>query len=150
MQKRHCIALSKSLQEWRNIWKWQYFVAGGVCEGSTFCFIIASSLANTLTGRYVPRERSGTTRGYNPKYRARYNVCEDTCQTICLTDFYCNCCTCKSGFYGLVCKTSSLKPQEALYLLVKEERYRSLFYMPLYTIHTICWRYWYRLQIKCD
>jgi hypothetical protein len=25
-------------------------------------------------------------------------VCEDTCQTICLTDFYCNCCTCNSSF----------------------------------------------------
>jgi hypothetical protein len=33
--------------------------------------------------------------------------------TICLTDIYCNCCTCKS---------SSLKPQQALNLLVKEER----------------------------
>jgi hypothetical protein len=41
--------------------------------------------------------------------------------------------------------------QEALNLLVTEERYWALFYMPLYTrFYTICWMYWYRLQIKWD
>jgi hypothetical protein len=44
----------------------------------------------------------------------------------------------------------SEKPPEALNLLVTEERYWALFYMPLYTLYTICWMYWYRLQIKWD
>jgi hypothetical protein len=36
----------------------------------------------------------------------------------------------------------SRKPQEALNLLVTEERYWALFYMPLYTcFYTICWMY---------
>jgi hypothetical protein len=35
--------------------------------------------------------------------------------------------------------------------IITEERYWALFYMPLYTsFYTICWMYWYRLQIKCD
>jgi hypothetical protein len=57
------------------------------------------------------------------------------------------------------------KPQEALNLLVTEERYWALFYMPslteerywalflhatVYFFYTICWMYWYRLQIKWD
>jgi hypothetical protein len=36
-------------------------------------------------------------------------------------------------FVILVCKSHSQKPQEALNLLVTEERYWALFYMPLYT-----------------
>jgi hypothetical protein len=34
---------------------------------------------------------------------------------------------------GLICKSSSQNPQEALNLLDTEERYRALFYKPLYT-----------------
>jgi hypothetical protein len=40
-------------------------------------------------------------------------------------------------FVVLVCKPHSQKLQEALNLLVTEERYRALFYMPLYTFYTI-------------
>jgi hypothetical protein len=35
---------------------------------------------------------------YQPSWRFRATgVCEDTCQTTCLTDFYCNCCS-STGF----------------------------------------------------
>jgi hypothetical protein len=39
-------------------------------------------------------------------------------------------------------------PQEALILLITEERYWVLFYMPLYKFLHNCWMYWYRLLIK--
>jgi hypothetical protein len=38
-----------------------------------------------------------------------------------------------------VCKSSSLKPQQALYLLVTEERCWAFLYKWIYTLHTICW-----------
>jgi hypothetical protein len=42
-------------------------------------------------------------------------------------------------------------PQQALYILVKEELCSWARYcMSLYTLHTICWMYSYRLQIKWD
>jgi hypothetical protein len=44
----------------------------------------------------------------------------------------------------------SQKPQEALNLLVREERYWALFYMPLYTFYTIFLMYLYRSHIKWD
>jgi hypothetical protein len=45
----------------------------------------------------------------------------------------------------------SQKPQEDSNLLVTEECYCALVYMPLYTCYyTICCMYWYRLQIKWD
>jgi hypothetical protein len=45
---------------------------------------------------------------------------------------------------------NQLKPQQALNILVKEERCWALFYKSMYTLHTICWMYKYRLQIKLD
>jgi hypothetical protein len=57
---------------------------------------------------------------------------------ICLPDSYCNSCICSSSLSGLVCKSHSQNIQEALNLLVREERCWALFYMPLYMfIHNL-------------
>jgi hypothetical protein len=46
------------------------------------------------------------------------------------------------GLHPLSLFTCDQKPQEALNLLVTEERYWAPFYMPLYTcFYTICWVY---------
>jgi hypothetical protein len=52
---------------------------------------------------------------------------------ICLPDSLCSCCICNSSFQDVVISLFPKRSQEVLNLLVTEERYWTLFYMPLYT-----------------